>query len=347
MRMAVPGTRGGSEPRIVPAHPLFRQGFLAKFAVFPPLCRLSLSTDTRPLAKSQQIHWPPRTHQPISRRTDVEEGGLFEPEVPPMLPPPTASRCRARSTPQPKPGKLEVGLILQILIGLFLPVLTGLRPRVLAGRWPRIVCGLLIVLAVILSTSDAHAQATGDSLYDPATKVRQASGFNLDHPADAQVGTIRSRPVPLDGESQAWLPRSLAPAPAHDVLRAPSRRLPSNHHPLGSPTAAIDDPTSIVIENESMTIDPHGGPITNTSPVTSTRRHPRPDGRLARTPPMPVLDGYQALHHPRREPATIERARANPRWKTPYAYGYFGAPGGRHWSVHHGYRDRTTQWWYR
>ncbi|MEM9646651.1 MAG: hypothetical protein AAF989_16795 [Planctomycetota bacterium] len=43
-------------------------------------------------------------------------------------------------------------------------------------------------------------------------------------------------------------------------------------------------------------------------------------------------------------PPSIPYSQRQTTWKTPYAYGYFGASGKRHWSKHHGYRDRVTQW---
>jgi hypothetical protein len=42
--------------------------------------------------------------------------------------------------------------------------------------------------------------------------------------------------------------------------------------------------------------------------------------------------------------ARLPRASLRKSWKTPYSYGYFGASGTRHWSLHHGYRDRYTEW---
>jgi len=43
-------------------------------------------------------------------------------------------------------------------------------------------------------------------------------------------------------------------------------------------------------------------------------------------------------------PATIPAAIEQPRWKTPYSYGYFGAKPKPSWTKHHGYRDNYTQW---
>jgi hypothetical protein len=65
-------------------------------------------------------------------------------------------------------------------------------------------------------------------------------------------------------------------------------------------------------------------------------------------PKYPVVDGYRSLHH-----GVVDRHAAIPgaaapktAWKQPYSYGYFGASGKRHWSKHHGYRDRVTEWRY-
>jgi hypothetical protein len=65
-------------------------------------------------------------------------------------------------------------------------------------------------------------------------------------------------------------------------------------------------------------------------------------------PKYPVVDGYRSLHH-----GVVDRHAAIPgavapktAWKQPYSYGYFGASGKRHWSKHHGYRDRATEWRY-
>lgn len=43
-------------------------------------------------------------------------------------------------------------------------------------------------------------------------------------------------------------------------------------------------------------------------------------------------------------PAVLPGARQRHVWKAPYSYGYFGASAARHWSLHHGYRDRYTEW---
>lgn len=55
---------------------------------------------------------------------------------------------------------------------------------------------------------------------------------------------------------------------------------------------------------------------------------------------------FHPSHHAPLQASNAKLPRANLRktWKTPYSYGYFGASGTRHWSLHHGYRDRYTEW---
>lgn len=53
--------------------------------------------------------------------------------------------------------------------------------------------------------------------------------------------------------------------------------------------------------------------------------------------------GEHWVKNPQTRP-TIPAATVQPRWKTPYSYGYFGAEGKRHWSRQHGYQDRSLQW---
>ncbi len=55
-----------------------------------------------------------------------------------------------------------------------------------------------------------------------------------------------------------------------------------------------------------------------------------------------VVDArYAGTHH---TPATIPDATAQPMWRQPYAYGYFGARPNRHLSQHFGYLRQYNQW---
>jgi hypothetical protein len=51
------------------------------------------------------------------------------------------------------------------------------------------------------------------------------------------------------------------------------------------------------------------------------------------------------LHEHKQPPlAKIPDATVEPQWKAPYAYGYFGASGARHWTKSYGYRDTYKRW---
>jgi len=56
----------------------------------------------------------------------------------------------------------------------------------------------------------------------------------------------------------------------------------------------------------------------------------------------PPYSPYRRRMQP--DPPTLPGGNQRETWKTPYSYGYFGASGTRHWSLHHGYRDRYTEW---
>ncbi len=99
----------------------------------------------------------------------------------------------------------------------------------------------------------------------------------------------------------------------------------------------------------------------NQHPWNGLRGDPSHAHQILRAPMSQVPSGHSAkvkphakkLIHPpysphrRRmqpEPATLPGANQQEIWKTPYSYGYFGASGTRHWSLHYGYRDRYTEW---
>lgn len=73
-----------------------------------------------------------------------------------------------------------------------------------------------------------------------------------------------------------------------------------------------------------------------------------PGRRPATTHPRVAGERHPPHHsfHRRIQPPSAMLPEANLRatWKSPYSYGYFGASGTRHWSMHHGYRDRYTEW---
>lgn len=94
--------------------------------------------------------------------------------------------------------------------------------------------------------------------------------------------------------------------PAHRVLEAPHHHHVAGRHGTGHPSSG------------EHRMDDRGEPI-----------HP-PHSELARQ----LESG----------PPTIPEARQRAIWKAPYSYGYFGAERNRHWSLHHGFREKYTEW---
>ena len=76
-------------------------------------------------------------------------------------------------------------------------------------------------------------------------------------------------------------------------------------------------------------LSPHRGPTTDNHASAHASTHP------------PHLSYHRRVQPP---PATLPGANQRETWKTPYSYGYFGASSARHWSKHHGYRDRYKEW---
>ena len=95
------------------------------------------------------------------------------------------------------------------------------------------------------------------------------------------------------------------PSPPHQVLQAPDQASASNHRLGGKPLGLGKN-----IEKKRATHPPHSNYVRRFQPA----------------------------------PAVIPGAAEQTQWKTPYSYGYFGASSTRHWSMHHGHRDRYTEW---
>lgn len=64
-------------------------------------------------------------------------------------------------------------------------------------------------------------------------------------------------------------------------------------------------------------------------------------GAAASTHPLARLKHHGQVQAP---VPLMPQSNVTPTWKSPYSYGHFGASGTRHWSVHHGYRDRMIEW---
>jgi hypothetical protein len=70
----------------------------------------------------------------------------------------------------------------------------------------------------------------------------------------------------------------------------------------------------------------------------------RPAGANHQSKAVPRPPHHSFRRRVQPAPAMLPEANQRETWKTPYSYGYFGASGSRHWTMHHGYRDRYTEW---
>lgn len=128
---------------------------------------------------------------------------------------------------------------------------------------------------------------------------------------------------PASVAAVSMLSHGIAPLPVHQIIRAPGL-IPGSHHRGGS----IAQPHP-VLDSDHAHVAPHVSPLASHHHAASHYPHP------------PHLAIKRRLQPP---PATLPQAATQNVWKTPYSYGYFGASGKRHWSRHHGYRDRYIQW---
>ena len=151
---------------------------------------------------------------------------------------------------------------------------------------------------------------------------------------------------------------------SHTVLRSPRLRKPKpRQSPYGHPVRGSESIAGAEIRSES---NHHAGAdrhakFGQTPTVTGRagRFHsPLASDAAQRSLPAPPVHGKHSkfgkagvlLKHlgpVETKRATIAGAREREVWKQPYSYGYFGSSHQRHWTKHHGYRDRYTEWRYR
>jgi len=193
---------------------------------------------------------------------------------------------------------------------------------------------------------------------DPSGLLPPASA-----PGDGQTSKLEPLPLgeleanPLRPYSAPGFPQ-MQPAvpPAHRVIRAPRppqkpspidtlmgiRTSPRPQSPAGfqqTVDGAVVIPDQVIVPGGTP-IDQHGTHWGGTVASDHYRAGPlQSDLRESYHPPH--SDMRRRFMPPQ---ATIPQARQSPTWKTPYSYGYFGASGKRHWSLHHGNRDRATTW---
>jgi hypothetical protein len=215
-------------------------------------------------------------------------------------------------------------------------MLSNIRSRI---GFDRLACVFALSAAIsCLLTQNASAQATGRPSRIPAP-IRQAAYVEDSLSVDSVTEPYYRDSPGFSDESadetavRGWVPNDqrldwaartgawdMQPAaPAHTVIRPPK--------PTATPGHAAGG---------------HSGPQPETSAGSGGSAHIDP-------PKYPLLDGYRSLHHAAVDGQAAIPGAAAPKtaWKQPYSYGYFGASGKRHWSKHHGYRDRATEWRYR
>ena len=170
--------------------------------------------------------------------------------------------------------------------------------------------------------------------------------------------------------------RSNPPAESSTTRRLPNPiRQAAHREPIDTPPN-IDIPPKIgdssVIANpdrgdESMVAESgwgYGSGTPDDLPLSGLDQPPKHPHQILRAPQSPSTGkkspfSHESIHpskrlvhppfssHRRRvqpAPATLPGANQKASWKTPYSYGYFGGSGTRHWSLHHGARDRYTEW---
>lgn len=235
--------------------------------------------------------------------------------------------------------------------------------------------GVFFGVLLVLGAAFPHplvAQATGNLRRLPAP-VRQAGHVENLPPAPLVIPS-RVAPPMTDGTGAPGL--STPSVGANPTFRTPLPAAPPVHDTEGwAPNPdrldwshRIATPESRVTILRSPTMAPpahsrghathshghHPGVSTgSTHPQSAAASgHPRISHHANRSvdpPRHPMVDGYHGIQQKMMKPhPNIPGAREPARtWKQPYSYGYFGASGKRHWGVHHGYRDRATEWRYR
>jgi hypothetical protein len=79
--------------------------------------------------------------------------------------------------------------------------------------------------------------------------------------------------------------------------------------------------------------------------ILAPNRQPTAEKQAIKHPRFHHPHYWSQYHRPvQPAPAVLPEANQRETWKTPYSYGYFGASNKRHWTAHHGYRDRYTEW---
>lgn len=193
----------------------------------------------------------------------------------------------------------------------------------------------------------------------PMNKKRKARNLNPNYPSHLEcvvlirillvsIGLLLATPAVTHAQaisswsragSRAELPRPVRPNHTQQVTHTVVH---PNHMPSEFQTRSlVGSPQTVTQGNPQL--QPHD---LLRSPAQTA--HPRAGGRHSNSGGKHSNHWawlHQKKHHPIQPPAALlPESNSRPVWKTPFSYGHFGASGTRHWSTHHGYRDRTVEW---
>ncbi len=199
---------------------------------------------------------------------------------------------------------------------------------------PRLIVCAILAFAFGLVCQDA----SGQSITAPGSMAK---------PPMAKPGSITKIRTTVKQHDQGRLP---------NPIRQADHTEPLADSPNIAPPSVYDSSTD---SGDSIAESSWG--IGHDLPINGLRGQPTHAHRVIRAPSLQPPGQQKAagktskkhLVHPpysshRRRiqpaPATLPGGKERQTWKSPYSYGYFGASGTRHWSLHHGYRDRYTEW---
>lgn len=196
-------------------------------------------------------------------------------------------------------------------------------------HFQRTLVSLTLAVAWI---APVFAQSSSPHPYPPPVIVAPLIRRPVQQASHDRIDELRESALPIedyfDESFPVWGP------PPHRIIQPPQPITPS--HPRARPTQRWDGPSTSAHVNNGRMDPQHHVPILPEFPGVENDPKSAGPGRVG-------LGTHwiqpQPDYHPPIPGATVE-----PRWKTPYSYGYFGAEGKRQWTRQHGYRDRYLQW---
>jgi hypothetical protein len=200
------------------------------------------------------------------------------------------------------------------------------------------------LLAAWSHVANAQAPQNWSRYYPPPVKVAALS--DATRPAIsreqniARASHLESMP-PATGYPQFdHLGAPYVPAPPHLVLQAPPTT-PAPHLGGGDERPGVGWETPPM---HGHTQSAMGSPHHSFSAAQHLPELPGVENDPSAAGPGRLGMGTHWLQARPPSRPMIPQATVAPTWKTPYSYGYFGAPSKRHWTRQNGYRDRSLQW---